>query len=71
MQFWFTSEKSQTGEGVRRILLLLTSFTDGEPLGSSGMTANRPRCKHGDCGPYVTATKYILMFEQKFRKLND
>lgn len=56
----FTSVlKSQSGDGVRRWWLVdkFESFTDGDELGSSGITANRPRCTHGDVGPYVTAKK--------------
>lgn len=47
--------KSQSGDGVRRRSLILVSVTDGEELGSSGITAKRPRCTHGDVGPYVPA----------------
>lgn len=48
---FFTSiVKSQSGDGVRRFVF--ASWTDGEELGSSGITANRPRW-HGDVGPYV------------------
>lgn len=45
--------KSQSGDGVRRRSLVFESFTDGDELGSSGITAKRPRCTHGDVGPYV------------------
>lgn len=49
----FTSiVKSQSGDGVRRCVFSAASMTDGEPLGSSGITANRPRCIHGDVAPY-------------------
>lgn len=45
--------KSQSGDGVRRFVIFsAASMTDGEPLGSSGITANRPRCIHGDVAPY-------------------
>lgn len=50
VRFIFTSVKSQSGDGVRRVFV---SLTDGEELGSSGITAKRPRCTHGDVGPYV------------------
>lgn len=43
--------KSQSGDGAR--FFSTVSLTDGEPLGSSGITANRPRCTHGDVAPYV------------------
>lgn len=49
--------KSQSGDGVRRRSLIFVSVTDGEELGSSGITAKRPRCTHGDVGPYVPAKK--------------
>lgn len=45
---YFTSVKSQSGDGVRRFKLEHASLTDGEQLGSSGITANL-----GDVGPYV------------------
>lgn len=46
--------KSQSGDGVRRSLFsACASLMDGEQLGSSGITANLPRCKQGDVGPYV------------------
>lgn len=49
----FTSiVKSQSGDGVRRCDFSKVSAIDGEPLGSSGITANRPRCTHGDVAPY-------------------
>lgn len=52
---YFTSiVKSQSGDGVRRRSFVFVSCTDGEELGSSGITAKRPRCMHGDVGPYVT-----------------
>lgn len=57
---WFTSVlKSQSGDGVRLSRFCdCASLIDGEQVcGSSGMTANRPRCKHGDGGPYVSAKK--------------
>lgn len=48
----FTSiVKSQSGDGVRRCDFSMVSAIDGEPLGSSGITANRPRCTHGDVAP--------------------
>lgn len=53
--------KSQSGDGVRRFVC--ASLTDGEELGSSGITANRPRCTHGDVGPYVP---WIEKFETFF-----
>lgn len=59
-----TSAKSQSGDGVRR------SFTDGEELGSSGITAKRPRCTHGEVGPYVPKMQkyhelvYFLIFHK-------
>lgn len=46
--------KSQSGEGERRLSGFGSSFcalSAGDPCGSSGITANRPRCKHGDVGP--------------------
>lgn len=45
--------KSQSGDGDRRSSFDATFGVPkaGEPCGSSGMTANRPRCKHGDVGP--------------------
>ena len=58
---FFTSVvKSQSGDGVRRFVF--ASLTDGEELGSSGITANRPRCTHGDVGPYVPWIKVWMVF---------
>lgn len=44
--------KSQSGDGARfdDLLFIGDSLTPAE-LGSSGMTAKRPRCKHGEAGP--------------------
>lgn len=66
----FTSVvKSQSGDGVRRFFPFdeLESFTDGDELGSSGITANRPRWTHGDVGPYVTETDTPNKISIKFR----
>lgn len=62
--------KSQSGDGVRRF----ESFTDGDELGSSGITANRPRCTHGDVGPYVPTNKVNtrmlrIVMHLRFKKL--
>lgn len=46
LNYYFTSVKSQSGDGVRRFKLVHASFTEGEQLGSSGITANL-----GDVGP--------------------
>lgn len=69
----FTSiVKSQSGDGVRRSFAV-ASLTDGDELGSSGITANLPRCTHGDVGPYVPANiklvyclTRIKIFQWKF-----
>lgn len=52
--------KSHSGDGVRFSRFCdRASLIDGEHVcGSSGMTAKRPRCKHGDGGPYVSAWKW-------------
>lgn len=61
--------KSQSGDGVRRRSLIFVSVTDGDELGSSGITAKRPRCTHGDVGPYVTAKIHRIFFSLIFVSL--
>lgn len=74
---FFTSVvKSQSGDGVRRFFPFdeLASFTDGDELGSSGITANLPRWTHGDVGPYVTkmgTPNKKLVSNLQFLKINS
>lgn len=53
--------KSQSGDGVRLppAAAFFLGESDVDVNGSSGITANRPRCRHGDGGPYVAVWNRI------------